>query len=560
MENLNDFATAAAATQNPQTAPADLAVIAQNFPGLRAAVAGHPNVYPSLLDWLDQTGDPAVQAAVAARRGTVAPGPTFAPATQPVPTPVFQPTYQGYSHGYSQGYPAAQPAPRRGKGVLTAVLIVVVLAIIAALVFFVVKPGGIFGGGKASPKAPWSATWQSADQASFVASAIAPDGGVVAIGCTTSASSQCQSLSDETTGVISKYDQNGKTAWYHTYGDGSTLTNFSTLAIASDGTIVVGGFTNATSGDITAANGGLDAFIATFSPDGKLKWAKAYGGSGDEWFNAVAISNNTIFAVGVTSSSDDGFNASADNRDAFSASISMNGDLNWVKSYNGDSDDYFNAMAIAADGSIIVSGLTASTTGDFPAAKGDEDALLASLKPDGSLAWAKTFGGSSNAAFYAVAVAPSGDIVAGGFSDSTDGDIPVTHGGEDAVVVSVSSTGSLNWTKVVGGTDDDNIDSLAVGTDGTVIAAGDAYSTDGDFSGSHGGQDAFLLSMSSSGSQNWLKVYGGTDDDWFRFVNLAANGNIVVTGGTYSTDGDFPSNNGNQNGIIASLKPDGSLS
>jgi len=585
MDNLTDFATAAAAAQNPQTAAADLAVIAQNHPTLRAAVAGHPNVYPALLDWLNQTGDPAVQAAVAARRAnpaqTSAPSvpspapavpsaapsapspapavPSFVPApmTPATPAPAAAPGWQQPYQPYLQ---APQPAKSgRGKGILTAVLIVVALAIIAALVIFIIKPGGIFGGSKASPKAPWSATWKSADQSSFTASAITTDGGVVAIGCTTPSNSQCQSLSDDAEGVLGKYDQSGKLIWYHTYGDGNSVTNFTTLAIAPDGTIVVGGFTNATSGDFTAPNGGLDAFLAAFSPDGTTKWTKSFGGSGDEWFNAVAISNNTIFAAGVTDSSDGGFNAGFDNRDAFTASFQMNGDENWIKSYSGDGDDYFNAMAIAADGSIVVSGLTSSTTGDFPAAKGDQDALIASLKTDGSVAWAKTFGGSSSAAFYTVAVAPTGAIIAGGFSDSPDGDLPATNGGDDAVVMSVSPTGSPNWTKVVGGSDDDAVESLTVGSDGTVIAVGDAYSTDGDFSSSHGGQDAFVMSLSSTGTQNWLKVYGGTDDDWFRFVDVAANGNIVATGGTYSTDGDFPATNGNQDAVIASLKPDGSL-
>lgn len=50
------------------TAAADLAVIAYTHATLRAQVAGHPNTYPGLLEWLETYGGPQVAAAVAARR------------------------------------------------------------------------------------------------------------------------------------------------------------------------------------------------------------------------------------------------------------------------------------------------------------------------------------------------------------------------------------------------------------------------------------------------------------------------------------------------------------
>jgi len=585
MDNLTDFTTAAATVANPQTSAADLAAIAQNHPNLRPAVAGHPNAYPALLDWLNQTGDPAVQAAVAARRGVATPAPTFAPATSANWQPSFQPAasqpataqpavsqppYQGYSQpsfqpsyqGYSQGYPAAQPAPRRGKGALIAVLIVVVLALIAALVILVIKPGGLGSKPtpapeKVSPHAPWTANWGNGDQAAFTATAITPDGGVVAIGCTESAT--CQSLTDVTGGEIVKYNPDATLAWSHTYGDSTTVMEFSAMAVASDGTIVVVGFTDATSGDISSSHGGLDAVIAAFSADGTLKWTKAYGGSDDDWFNGVAISDSTIYVIGVTKSSDNGFSASSDDRDAIAASITLDGDLNWIKSYGGEGGDYFNGVAIASDGTIIVAGLTDSTSGDFPSSHGDQDAMVASLKTDGTLAWGKTFGGSGNDSFYTVAPGPGGSIIAGGYTESLDGDFPAMDDNGDAVVVSVSSSGTLNWSKVISGSDTDSVDALAVGSDGTIVAAGDTYSTDGDFADNHGGQDAFVLSLSSSGVQNWVKCYGGSSDDWFNAVTVAANGNIVVAGGTSSSDGDFPATNSAQDAVVASLTPSGAL-
>ncbi|MDR0284414.1 MAG: hypothetical protein LBI33_05920 [Propionibacteriaceae bacterium] len=62
------YEVACAAVLRPETSGADLASIAQAQPTLWIAVANHPNTYPGLLDWLDQYGDAAVRATVAARR------------------------------------------------------------------------------------------------------------------------------------------------------------------------------------------------------------------------------------------------------------------------------------------------------------------------------------------------------------------------------------------------------------------------------------------------------------------------------------------------------------
>ena len=128
MTDFSDLTAATRAVTDPSTSAADLAQIAQAQPGLRAQVAAHPQVYPGLLDWLDQYGDDAVKQAVAARRDAAAamsapsvptsaptpsaPGsapatsaPSFAPAQSPQPDPQPGP-----------GYAPQTPAPDAGSG------------------------------------------------------------------------------------------------------------------------------------------------------------------------------------------------------------------------------------------------------------------------------------------------------------------------------------------------------------------------------------------------------------------------------------------------------------
>jgi len=63
MSDLNNPADVAAVLANPNTPAAELAQIVRQHPEFGAQVAGHPNVYPALLDWLAQYGNDASRAA-----------------------------------------------------------------------------------------------------------------------------------------------------------------------------------------------------------------------------------------------------------------------------------------------------------------------------------------------------------------------------------------------------------------------------------------------------------------------------------------------------------------
>src|ERR1035437_2776041 len=104
---------------DPLTTPETLAGIAQARPELRVFVAMNPSAYPGLVQWLARLGDPAVDAALAAR----APVPAEPSA---VPSPPAPPV--------SLGSLSASVAPvavghQRRRGVLIAVMLVGVLVL-----------------------------------------------------------------------------------------------------------------------------------------------------------------------------------------------------------------------------------------------------------------------------------------------------------------------------------------------------------------------------------------------------------------------------------------------
>ena len=144
----------AAQASDPQTPGQILADIAALRPDLRPAVAANPSAYPGLLEWLGSLGEPAVDAAIAARRpaAPAAPQqpqyqqparPATAPATALPPqgqyAPAGAPAYgQAPPGGY--GYGPGAPPPAKSHKVLWIVLgivgLLIVLAVVAVVVVF----------------------------------------------------------------------------------------------------------------------------------------------------------------------------------------------------------------------------------------------------------------------------------------------------------------------------------------------------------------------------------------------------------------------------------------
>ena len=147
MADYSDLNTAFAALQNPNTPAADLFALTSAQPSLRASIAGHPNAYPGLLDWLAENGDDQVKAAVAARRAAAAPPVPPPPGAPPAPpaapdwqsqpgfAPPAAPAWQGQ---YPPPMPIAPPKRKHGKliGIIAGVVALALIAGGLSFAFF----------------------------------------------------------------------------------------------------------------------------------------------------------------------------------------------------------------------------------------------------------------------------------------------------------------------------------------------------------------------------------------------------------------------------------------
>ncbi|MCX6645370.1 MAG: hypothetical protein NTY09_03295 [bacterium] len=180
---------------------------------------------------------------------------------------------------------------------------------------------------------------------------------------------------------------------------------------------------------LTSAGYG-DIFIARYNPDGTLAWAKSAGGGSDydEGYGITMLSDNSTVVKGrfwgsatfgpgelnETVLTTDGV---AD-ADIFIARYNPDGTLAWAKRAGGTSDDYGQGITALADSSTVVTGRFYGSATFEPGvtltSAGQADIFIASYNPDGTLAWAKRAGGTSYDEGYGITTLSDNSTVATG--------------------------------------------------------------------------------------------------------------------------------------------------
>ena len=246
--------------------------------------------------------------------------------------------------------------------------------------------------------------------------------------------------------------------------------------------MVVAGYTYSQDGDIKKANhGGADFWILKLDENGKIKWSSTFGGSGDEFANAIIQTADSGFiAVGSTTSNDSQVSNNHGGMDVWVIKIRENGTLEWQKTYGGSGDEAGYSIIKASDSGYIIAGYSTSNDKDIKSSHAGANALIIKIGDTGNLKWAKTFGGSDSDCAVSITAIPRGLYAFAGTTKSSDGDIHNHHMKEDVWVVEIKDT-SLVWEKAYGGDEKDIAENIICTKDSHIVFL--AFSTssgDGD--------------------------------------------------------------------------------
>jgi len=315
---------------------------------------------------------------------------------------------------------------------------------------------------------------------------------------------------------------NGALLWEKRYnGPANRDDNPSAVAVDGSGNVMVTGYSVGTNGD-------SDCYTAKYAAaDGGLLWEQRSANCGA---SAVAVDGSCNVVV-TGSSSGDFYTAKY---------AAANGALLWEKRYNnGTGNNYDNAYAVAVDGSgnVVVTGRSAA---GFHACCSEPfyDWYTAKYAAaDGALLWEKRYDGPANSddRAQAVAVDNSGNVVVTGYSENSSG-ISDYYTAKYA-----AANGALLWEQRYNGPANGWDEARAVAVDGSGNVAVTGYS-----SGTNGYGNYYTVKYAAAdGALLWEKRYNGPANagdyasDYASAVAVDGSGNVVVTGSSYNTNGNY---------------------
>lgn len=258
--------------------------------------------------------------------------------------------------------------------------------------------------------------------------------------------------------------------------------------------------------------------------------------------------------------------------------------FDWVTGLTGEGWNYVKSVAPLKNGGVIVVGSFSKYSSDVvvgatdgidvdndgvvdKTSEGNNDGLIISYDADGNVTWAKVFGGEDDDSLSKVIQTSDGGYVAVGYAESNsikyDGNV-ITEisrtsttelSQKDAILLKLDENGNYQWGLRIGGTYDDEIQSVIETSQGNYVITGKYYSSPFNFydrAGTEvkgtmtntGERDAFVASYSDTGVYQWSQTIGGTNNqdapdltEYSAGIAVASNSSTSARISLYSLTG-----------------------
>lgn len=340
---------------------------------------------------------------------------------------------------------------------------------------------------------------------------------------------------------------------------------------------------NILSYNITSATDSKEDIII----DPFLAWSTYYGGpqneyglgvttdlTGNAYLAGQTVSPSNIATIGAYQTTISGA------EDGFIVKFNLMGQRQWATYYGGSNQDYFNAIAFDGAGSLYAAGLTYSSSGiSSPVSHQDvfggiEDAFLVKFNLNGQRQWATYYGGSQTEIGNDVTCDKNGDIYLVGRTNSinnmtTPGSYRDTYiqynmaYGTNGFIAKFNSAGTRQWATyhqcdyITGVACDtfNNVYVVGSASIDTAIATPGCHQPNKNSTG-----DGFLAKFNSYGIKQWGTYYGGASSDETQVVTCDLAGNAYIGGFTYSnnaiaTTNSFISNTNTTDAFVVKFSP-----
>ncbi len=277
--------------------------------------------------------------------------------------------------------------------------------------------------------------------------------------------------------------------------------------------------------------GEKDIYLVRYDSVGKVAYTRALGSIGDIDVSDLAVAADGSVVLSGTISGTLGNTTELGGKDSFVAKFDDSGAEQFIQRFGTVFDDQASAVTTDASGNIYVTG---STKGAMSGAQnGASDGYIRAMDNTGKTLFTRQFGTSADEFAKAIAIDANGDLLV---ASEQSGNAVLTRFGV------ANGTDPAVWQMDLGSLDNGSISSLQV--DGTaILVGGSAGGANGLGTGvlAHaGGRDGFLLRVDEDGfgapQRTWTTFLGTAATDKIADIT-SANGKVYATG---TTGGSMP--------------------
>lgn len=295
------------------------------------------------------------------------------------------------------------------------------------------------------------------------------------------------------------------------------------LIVSPDGHLLLGG-------NVGTGNGVKDCtdmWIIKVDTTGKVIWERNFGGSGcDELRDMVATPDSGVIFVGITNSFIEHPEKGQEEYqgDYFIGKLNKTGEIEWLKSYGGlDVDQAYAVAKSERWPEYLVAGASSSQNFDVQTELQMANMWAVKIDEEGEKRTAWAFGGSKHDWAYSLASCKDGDYVFAGYTNSEDIDGTERRQNGDGWVGRIDRYGAVQWQRIYSGKLEDFFSRVIVDDDGRVIVVGN-------FESETKGKQFWFLKLTADGKKMYERIFGDGEDEFATSITACADGGYMMTG------------------------------
>jgi GEVED domain len=272
-----------------------------------------------------------------------------------------------------------------------------------------------------------------------------------------------------------------------------------------------------------------------FSQAPNVVFQKTIGGSINEEAYSVIPTDDGGYMLGGWTNSDDGFVT----RTPLSQGTAQDTYFIKLNSFLQKQWNYSPTTPSVSYGSDFGFSFIKTADGGFISSgnSANEEIVIIKINSNGGLVWEKSYLSRVYGSFKSQIIQTQD----GGYLVVAENYIYVGYNKiPNILLLKISSDGTTEWTKTYGGSDSDFVAGLTQTNDGNFVIASYSYSSDGDVGSNNGGSDAWIFKVGSFGNIIWKKKYGTHNNEVINGICATNDGGVAVCGKVFSNTPSIP--------------------